>query len=464
MKALPASNPLSWKFQVAMHNGPYPDGTSSDVCQHGNCFFLAWHRMYLFFFERILIKHMKTVWPKPGLPYWDNANTTPVKTKIPLLFRKRSTAGVISIPPSPVSSRLYHPRNPGYNKPNNNAWPVQAYIIMNYKNAVTNNIDYYNFQRALENAHGDIHIEMGSWTNPQNGLTNFYDMYNGAQAANDPIFFLHHANVDRYWEKWLKAGNGRNNPNASCDPFWWNKTFEFYDSTGEKVSLKGEDIVAINNAMMMNYQYCEWNSHTNTCNYLPTGPYAANEKTCKKEDKLTACPVKRKALPALVSKQTKIYGPWGSIRFNTDSSLIQQLKKLNLPAGDYEKMDVYIEFSDISSKNPPTGIEVYVNPAAGNPDMLMPQRTDYAGSIDLFTPNAVKAHHHMLHHAETPEPYIQQIKITQLLKEKNISLQQLFNTELVLLFRGNNSSVGKWLKTGDLLIGRAALAVYFKNP
>jgi tyrosinase len=41
-------------------------------------------------------------------------------------------------------------------------------------------------------------------------------------AARDPIFWLHHANLDRFWEEWL-ALDGRSNPSA---PDWRSERFE----------------------------------------------------------------------------------------------------------------------------------------------------------------------------------------------------------------------------------------------
>ena len=58
MKSRPASDPTSWLFQANIHgtDDAVPDGTSDvwNTCQHGSFFFLSWHRMYLYFFERIL--------------------------------------------------------------------------------------------------------------------------------------------------------------------------------------------------------------------------------------------------------------------------------------------------------------------------------------------------------------------------------------------------------------------------
>ncbi|HEY4640685.1 MAG TPA: tyrosinase family protein, partial [Thermoanaerobaculia bacterium] len=54
MQALPATNPLSWSYQAAIHgttvSGSHP---AWNTCQHGTIWFWAWHRMYLYWFERI---------------------------------------------------------------------------------------------------------------------------------------------------------------------------------------------------------------------------------------------------------------------------------------------------------------------------------------------------------------------------------------------------------------------------
>jgi tyrosinase len=39
------------------------------------------------------------------------------------------------------------------------------------------------------------------------------------QAPIDPIFWLHHSNIDRLWSAWVAAGAGRSQP-AVTDPYW----------------------------------------------------------------------------------------------------------------------------------------------------------------------------------------------------------------------------------------------------
>jgi Common central domain of tyrosinase len=58
MQARPASDPTSWAWQAAVHGtfAAPPPGANWNACQHQGWFFLSWHRMYLYFFERIVRK------------------------------------------------------------------------------------------------------------------------------------------------------------------------------------------------------------------------------------------------------------------------------------------------------------------------------------------------------------------------------------------------------------------------
>src|SRR5262249_57420226 len=49
MKSRPLSDPTSWDFQVSIH--ATRDMSNPELwnkCQHGNYFFLPWHRMYIY--------------------------------------------------------------------------------------------------------------------------------------------------------------------------------------------------------------------------------------------------------------------------------------------------------------------------------------------------------------------------------------------------------------------------------
>jgi tyrosinase len=89
------------------------------------------------------------------------------------------------------------------------------------------------------NLHGTVHVLVG----------NSLGMGNVPWAANDPIFWLHHCNIDRLWASWNDAG--RKNPNTAA---WLNKQFVFADENGVRVSSRVRDF---RNIMPLHYRYEE---------------------------------------------------------------------------------------------------------------------------------------------------------------------------------------------------------------
>src|SRR5947209_4941715 len=89
MKTRPATDPTSWLYQANIHgtSSAIPAGVPWSTCEHGY-YFLSWHRMYLYFFERIV--RAASGDPSFALPYWDYgpaANKT-----IPAPFRAPANA------------------------------------------------------------------------------------------------------------------------------------------------------------------------------------------------------------------------------------------------------------------------------------------------------------------------------------------------------------------------------------
>ena len=70
-------------------------------------------------------------------------------------------------------------------------------------------------------------------------------------AAQDPIFWLHHANIDRLWKQWLRKGAGRANPTG--DSIWMTTTFSFFDEDGHEVKLTGKEV--LDTASQLEYRY-----------------------------------------------------------------------------------------------------------------------------------------------------------------------------------------------------------------
>ena len=221
MKTWPATFPTSWMAQANIHGtSSPPPGMLANLCQHGNFFFLSWHRMYLYYFERII--RCVSGQPNFALPFW---GYTPSGTRnLPKPFR---------VPADP-SNVLYEPTRDFFV---NNGDPLSSGIVD--PGTALAQIAFNSFSSILEGTpHGAVHVAVG-------GLMGFVNT-----AAQDPIFWLHHAQIDRLWNVWLAMGGGRSNP---TDPTWLNTSWEFYDEYGNKVKLTGAQVV--DTAMQLCYRY-----------------------------------------------------------------------------------------------------------------------------------------------------------------------------------------------------------------
>ncbi len=69
-------------------------------------------------------------------------------------------------------------------------------------------------------------------------------------AALDPIFWLHHANIDRLWEQWRRGPPSRSNP---TDGDWLGMPFDLVDETGARVTLKVSDVLDIETQLLYTY-------------------------------------------------------------------------------------------------------------------------------------------------------------------------------------------------------------------
>lgn len=79
-----------------------------------------------------------------------------------------------------------------------------------------------NFQRGTTNA-----FEPAIEALPHNGVHN---LIGGSMSAvtvspRDPIFWLHHASIDRLWDGWVYAGGGRHMPSTSST--YWSGSFSY---------------------------------------------------------------------------------------------------------------------------------------------------------------------------------------------------------------------------------------------
>lgn len=220
MKMRAASDPLSWSYQAAIHGTTLPGSyTAWNTCEHGTHFFWSWHRMYLYWFERIIRKMSgDSSW---ALPYWDYNDAS--QRSLPVPFRDST-------------SELYlMDRGFGWNTGAASFDPT--HLDPSSGNMLTT---FFDAQSSLEQQpHNNVHIDMGG------------AMGDPSTAAVDPVFFVHHSNIDRLWNLWLAQGGGRADPLG--DGPWRNNQYTFFDENGQMVKMTACDILRA--AEQLNYIY-----------------------------------------------------------------------------------------------------------------------------------------------------------------------------------------------------------------
>jgi hypothetical protein len=95
--------------------------------------------------------------------------------------------------------------------------------------------------------HNPIH----TWVSSGNGfgIDARPDMGRTDTAALDPVFFTHHANVDRMWNKWLNQPGCRNHSSAT----FLNMRWTFFDGNRTAVSISTADV--LNHEASLRYRY-----------------------------------------------------------------------------------------------------------------------------------------------------------------------------------------------------------------
>lgn len=224
-----ASGNVSWASFGAIH------GNESDfnLCPHGNWFFLPWHRAYLLSYERAV--RQLTGNNDFALPYWDwtedrqmpSAFVQPTFDGKPnsLFEQQRDATPTDALPDSTVGPAIISQilsQGPfetfGTSRPVGQDNLDQSWI----------NCEFCGTQGTLESTpHNLVHVFVGG-------------IMAQANSALDPLFMMHHCNIDRIWWTW-KQGGGAN----STDPLWTGMTFQnnFFNPDGSAYSPKVSDLL-----------------------------------------------------------------------------------------------------------------------------------------------------------------------------------------------------------------------------
>lgn len=159
--------------------------------------FLPWHRDFLLQLER----QLQGLDANAFIPYWDWATD-------------RSLPGWIAgFQPAVQVPGVRHPvqihRSLGRHGRLASEFEVESLVT-------NTQLSYTTFTSALEGFHNDVHNWVGG------------TMSNIMISPADPVFWLHHAQVDRLWSQWQAVNTGKGptltGAEATLDP--WNETVQ----------------------------------------------------------------------------------------------------------------------------------------------------------------------------------------------------------------------------------------------
>lgn len=436
MQARPLRDPSSWWFFAAMHaqyvkEKAYPGWGSLpgvprvavtpepphdvsnrywDQCQHQSWYFLPWHRGYLLAVEA----HMRAAIVSSGgpatwaLPYW-NYFGAGSEWNIPPAFTRRALPDR-SQNPLYVTAR-YGPDNDGHifiptppifqqhrNDPHLVSGPVTDACLANDLFTGTDpntpppgfggpETGFWSGGRPFvsgsleQNPHNLIHVYVGGTepgTDDHGGL-----MSDPGTAALDPIFYLHHANIDRMWAVW--NGSAHANPTAAN---WLSgptangeRQFVMPMPDGKKWVFKPQDVVPLGT---LDYTYDDLPP------LAPAGSQLARRlarlgatASISEKDAAMVAPRKNQELVGASPEPVPLTGTGASATVRLAPDIRRKMTTSLAEAAVTKAPDrVFVHLENVRGTRDATVLSVYINVPEGelpsdHPDLL-------AGSVGLF--------------------------------------------------------------------------------
>ncbi|MFG2132127.1 tyrosinase family protein [Streptomyces sp. NPDC048751] len=251
MQSKRESDPSSWLWQANIHGekaeapGPNPEWNN---CPHGGWFFLPWHRAYILCFEEIVRDVIQNELDGPddwALPYWNYTRVTNGDPDSPESLECRRLPRAFRSPTWPDDDGdnplyLAEPdRSPGAALGAPVGWtevnPHKAMQAPRFTGVPQFGSEYTGSHLVHSNGQSGL-LEM----QPHNLLHGYVGgVMSQFFSPRDPIFWLHHANIDRLWAAWIASNSGHKNP---TDQDWLGFTHTFRDAQGNKVGFTSEKL------------------------------------------------------------------------------------------------------------------------------------------------------------------------------------------------------------------------------
>lgn len=275
------SDPMSLGFQSQVHGSyagsstwPTRDGRPVlwQECAHNHWFFLPWHRAYLLEFESVVRAHVAQLggpaddW---ALPYWNYSDYDGdlVRLDLPLPFRSPEVPADIDVPglepdddgtrPNPlfVGGRLLTEATPSLDAATADAGLALTRAHFANESDTTQTsfgggvldspftpASFHNWSEIglLDmQPHGAVHVTVGGY------------MGSFETAGLDPVFWVHHCNLDRLWETYSRdLGHGYpfesgTDPEGPAADSWRDHQFQFDRPDGVSPPWRAPDLIAV---------------------------------------------------------------------------------------------------------------------------------------------------------------------------------------------------------------------------
>jgi tyrosinase len=429
----PISDVTSWWSLAAIHgfvpdiwnglgyfdqNSPLPPSGIRDPlwnqCQHMTWYFLPWHRGYLAAFERIVRDAIvKLGGPSDwALPYWNYTDSAQWH-ELPRAFANPTlpdgSRNFLRVPqrygnaqvPNVQTPLVLDPRVVGVAK------TLQERFFEGTAHGGSagfggvktpfwhgNEIPQGTFGVLETQPHGGVHVMVGGGYLSQNPF-DWGLMTNPDTAALDPIFWLHHSNIDRLWKVWLRQQRRPTDPTETfknpADTDWLDgprpRQFMMPDLGGQLVTYTARDMLDTT-APMLDYIYDD-----ETVAVAPVQPLAARLQTLgaaraqalQIERSVAMSPPKPAELLG-ASEAVRLAGDTVEARVRLDSGqrekLMSALNVRALAAAPREPDRVYLNLENIKSPSDAALFYVYVNLPGNESPEQHPEHL--AGTISMF--------------------------------------------------------------------------------
>lgn len=410
LKQRAINDPTSWRFLAAIHGidpglwkqySYLTDGeqlpqqsvqnTYWNQCQHQSWFFLPWHRGYLASFEAIVRDAIiKAGGPADwALPYWNYSDAAqPNALELPPAFASQTL-------PDGSPNPLFVKERYG-----NNTVPIQLPAV----HVTLENLQIANFTAptgalgfggpqtnfshsgfinvGLESKpHNLVHVDIGGEISGEPGLMSDPDT-----AALDPTFWLHHANIDRLWEVWLRRDPIHQNPTKSN---WLGgpleRQFIVPLTNGQAWQYTPKDVLQTS-APNLNYEYDDLSDPLQ-------GATAIGERLRRLASPLDSVSVSnmnnQQSVELLGANSTKmaLVGRTASTQVQLDNGMMRRVARsftaFEASESSVQEPDrIFLNIENIRSAKDGAVIDVYINLPSGadpadHPDLR-------AGTIGLF--------------------------------------------------------------------------------